>query len=291
MRKLGMLIPIAFIVIIPRVVSAETWKAYTDLDEEKSKSWRKLEGATFGAIGLCSKVPIPYTLDLTNNTFTATSSFGKMLSITVPADGIIKQTFKPSGYRKPLEMTGNVKSRELEIFETGTACVYKLTPASSSPPPAALPWSRPAGMSEADYCRVLAQQYQNYVADRSPGLFPPNTVDGNLAVAQCEAGNTAAGIPVLERKLRDAKIDISSLPRPPSRPAPAQMSDADYCRALTQKYEAYVSGATSVSSAHLLNTVDVNVAVAQCEAGNTASGIPVLERKLRDARIDLPARG
>ena len=48
--------------------------------------------------------------------------------------------------------------------------------------------------------------------------------------------------------------------------ASAQTTDADYCKALAQKYE-------------------------QCKAGNTASGIPVLEQKLRDARIDLPSRG
>jgi hypothetical protein len=289
MRNMGMLIPIAFIVIISRVVSAETWKAYTVLDEEKSKSWRELEGATFGQRGLCTKVPIPYTLDLTDNTFTATSSFGKMFSITVPADGVIKKSYTRAGHMKPLEMTGNVKSRELEIFDASVACYYKLTQASSPPP---LPWSQPAGMSEADYCRALTQNYQTYVADRTAGgLLPPNRVDGDVAIAQCVAGNTAPGIAVLESKLRDAKVDMSTMPRRPSRPAAPQMSDADYCRALTQKYEAYVSGSTSVSGAHILNTVDGNVAVLQCEAGNTASGIPVLERKLRAAKVDLPERG
>jgi hypothetical protein len=291
MRNMGMLIPIAFIVIISRVVSAETWKAYTVLDEEKSKSWRELEGATFGQRGLCTKVPIRYTLELADNTFTATSSFGKMFSIPVPADGVIKKSYKRAGLTKPLEMTGNVKSRELEIFEPDMGCYFKLTPESSPPPP--LPWSRPAGMSEADYCRALTQTYETYVTGSTSvsSTHIPNTVDGNVAVLQCEAGNTAAGIPVLERKLRDAKVDMSTLPRPPSQRPPAQMTDADYCRALTQKYEAYVSGSTSVSGAHILNTVDGNVAVLQCETGNTASGIPVLERKLRDAKIDLPARG
>src|SRR5580692_7717710 len=227
MRNMGMLIPIAFIVIISRVVSAETWKAYTVLDEEKSKSWRELEGATFGQRGLCTKVPIRYTLELADNTFTATSSFGKMFSIPVPADGVIKKSYKRAGLTKPLEMTGNVKSRELEIFEPDMGCYFKLTPESSPPPP--LPWSRPAGMSEADYCRALTQNYQTYVADRTAGgLLPPNRVDGDVAIAQCVAGNTAPGIAVLESKLRDAKVDMSTMPRRPSRPAAPQMSDADY---------------------------------------------------------------
>ena len=35
----------------------------------------------------------------------------------------------------------------------------------------------------------------------------------------------------------------------------------------------------------------VAAVIEQCRAGNTAAGIPVLEKKLRDARIDLPSRG
>jgi hypothetical protein len=30
------------------------------------------------------------------------------------------------------------------------------------------------------------------------------------------------------------------------------------------------------------------VAIAQCQEGNTAAGIPVLQRKLRDARVAVP---
>jgi hypothetical protein len=142
-------------------------------------------------------------------------------------------------------------------------------------------------MSDAEYCRALAEKYQTYVpigADRSPTT---STVAGNVAIAQCEAGNTASGIAVLEQKLRDAKIDLPSLPQ--SRLAAAPMSDADYCRALTQKYQIYVLIGWDRSP--MPNRVDSNIAISQCEAGNAASGIPVLERKLRDAKIDLPTRG
>lgn len=72
--------------------------------------------------------------------------------------------------------------------------------------------------------------------------------------------------------------------------ASAQTSDADYCKALTQKYEVYVSN-MSVGRSPSPGTIDGNVAIADCKAGNTASGIPVLERKLRDAKVDLPSRG
>jgi hypothetical protein len=72
--------------------------------------------------------------------------------------------------------------------------------------------------------------------------------------------------------------------------ASAQTSDADYCKALTQKYETYVSN-MSVGRSAGSGTIDASVAISQCRDGNTASGIPVLEKRLRDARIDLPPRG
>jgi hypothetical protein len=38
----------------------------------------------------------------------------------------------------------------------------------------------------------------------------PGGLDGQVAMAQCKAGDTAHGIPVLERKLQDAKIELPS---------------------------------------------------------------------------------
>jgi hypothetical protein len=72
--------------------------------------------------------------------------------------------------------------------------------------------------------------------------------------------------------------------------ASAQTGDAGYCRALSQKYEAYISSKTTGRTPGQ-GTVDGSVAIEQCKAGDTAAGIPVLEQKLRDARIDLPPRG
>jgi len=69
--------------------------------------------------------------------------------------------------------------------------------------------------------------------------------------------------------------------------ASGQTTDADYCRALTQKYETYIFN-LSVGRSAGSGTIDASVAIAQCKDGNTAAGIPVLERKLHDARIDLP---
>ena len=71
---------------------------------------------------------------------------------------------------------------------------------------------------------------------------------------------------------------------------PAQADDAAYCSALIEKYYRYV---IKMYGGHSPNTgsLDGQVAVEQCRAGNTAAGIPVLEQKLRDSRVELPARG
>jgi hypothetical protein len=70
--------------------------------------------------------------------------------------------------------------------------------------------------------------------------------------------------------------------------ASAQVSDATYCRRLTARYEAFIEN----MSGHSMQPggLDGQVAIAQCKAGDTADGIPVLERKLQDAKVGLPRR-
>jgi len=71
--------------------------------------------------------------------------------------------------------------------------------------------------------------------------------------------------------------------------AAAQADDAGYCRALARDYQRYV---VKVDSGHTVQrgSLDASVALEQCRNGN-AAGIPVLERELRNARVELPARG
>jgi len=127
MRNMGMLISIALVGIMPTVASAEMWTAQTAFEEEKS---------TPRETRPCGRVPVRYTLELTGNTFTATSQYGKMFNITVPADGKIDKTYiravddkrRGNSYWGHLEMTGNVKSKELEIRmgSGGWRCQYQL---------------------------------------------------------------------------------------------------------------------------------------------------------------------
>jgi len=71
--------------------------------------------------------------------------------------------------------------------------------------------------------------------------------------------------------------------------ATAQADDASYCRALARDYQRYV---VKIDSGHTVQRgpLDASVALDQCRNGNPA-GIPVLERELRNAKVELPARG
>lgn len=70
-------------------------------------------------------------------------------------------------------------------------------------------------------------------------------------------------------------------------PLGAQTDDAIYCATLSELALRYLGkqqeGTNKPDS-------ETKVAVDRCEAGDTASGIPILERKLRDGGFTLPAR-
>jgi hypothetical protein len=64
--------------------------------------------------------------------------------------------------------------------------------------------------------------------------------------------------------------------------ASAYADDASYCAALGASYREYVGAVQSDANAA--------AAMAQCSAGNTAAGIPALEKVLTDNKVQLPAR-
>ena len=67
---------------------------------------------------------------------------------------------------------------------------------------------------------------------------------------------------------------------------------AAYCSKLSQTYAEYVGtvggNLGGVTSGGQAADLDARVAIAQCQDGNYASGIPVLQQKLRDARVTVP---
>jgi hypothetical protein len=58
--------------------------------------------------------------------------------------------------------------------------------------------------------------------------------------------------------------------------------DFAYCREMSARYRRYLGQASTEG--------DVAKAMYDCESGNTAAGIPILEKALRDAKLTLPPR-
>ena len=65
------------------------------------------------------------------------------------------------------------------------------------------------------------------------------------------------------------------------------VSDLTYCENLYATYDRFIAPKGESRS---LGGVDAIAAVDQCRRGNTAAGIPVLEKKLRDGLFTLPGR-
>jgi hypothetical protein len=70
--------------------------------------------------------------------------------------------------------------------------------------------------------------------------------------------------------------------------ASAQSNDAKYCGALGDKYTTYVLG--SGGRSHNTASPDITNAISRCSS-NAAASIPVLEKALTDAKVNLPPRG
>lgn len=72
-----------------------------------------------------------------------------------------------------------------------------------------------------------------------------------------------------------------------SSPAAAWADDMKYCADLSVLYRRYLGNS---GEGRMFPDVAAGVAISDCEKGNTAAGIPVLEKKLRDGRFTLPKR-
>jgi hypothetical protein len=64
-----------------------------------------------------------------------------------------------------------------------------------------LPTAARPQSDDAAYCAKLADLYRHHIGDMGIGSVSPDVTAAN-AMEQCRTGNTAAGIAVLEAKLR-----------------------------------------------------------------------------------------
>jgi hypothetical protein len=85
---------------------------------------------------------------------------------------------------------------------------------------------------------------------------------------------------------RAASLLVAILLLPPV-PVPAQSSDAAYCDKLADLVLRYLGKQINGENRPDTQTL---IAIDRCQHGDTATGISILERKLRDGKINLPAR-
>jgi hypothetical protein len=65
------------------------------------------------------------------------------------------------------------------------------------------------GAGDLAYCESLFATFDRYIAPRGESRSTSG-VEAIAAIDQCRRGNTAAGIPVLEKKLRDGRFTLPS---------------------------------------------------------------------------------
>jgi len=74
----------------------------------------------------------------------------------------------------------------------------------------------------------------------------------------------------------------------------AQPGDLAYCQKLIDLYTTYVGSVGGALGGNVDRGAPADlgamVAIAQCQEGNTAPAIPVLEQKLRNAKVTVPPR-
>jgi hypothetical protein len=64
-----------------------------------------------------------------------------------------------------------------------------------------------AHADDASYCAELSNLYRRYLGQSSNRGPIPDAAASN-AMSDCQKGNTAAGIPVLEKRLTDARFTL-----------------------------------------------------------------------------------
>ncbi len=70
-------------------------------------------------------------------------------------------------------------------------------------------------------------------------------------------------------------------------------ADMKYCAALADRYATYVGSSefSPTTPGTYRTDPEARLAIYRCQQGDTATAIPILELRLRNARVDLPPRG
>ncbi len=112
--KIAWILPLVATIGVAGAAKAATWEANNLLLPAKS------------ATG-CPDHHDRYKFELVGTTFTGHNVNGPLFVTTVASDGAVDLNFKSPGGAS-LEISGNAKTRDLEIFDSKVACRYKLVP-------------------------------------------------------------------------------------------------------------------------------------------------------------------
>jgi hypothetical protein len=163
------------------------------------------------------------------------------------------------------------------------------------------------GQTNADLkarCNQLIAYFDYYGVSRSENTDGRRNFTRIGAEIDCDRGNYEAGIEAMERLLIAKAFtvpepDVASTPDGRVRPidtarlpagrteqpqqASALSNSAVYCATLSEIYR-------KTAPQHRDPSATVPTAIAQCQSGHTADGIPVLEQALRNEGVTFPRR-
>jgi hypothetical protein len=162
------------------------------------------------------------------------------------------------------------------------------------------------GQTDADpkaRCDQLVAYYDYYNVSRSENSDGRRNHTRIGAEIDCGRGNYEVGIEAMERLLANKAFtvpqpNVASTPDGRVRPIgtarlpagrteqPQQssaLSNSAYCATLSEIYR-------KTAPQHRDPSATVPTAIAQCQSGNTAAGIPVLEQALRNEGVTVPRR-
>lgn len=118
MRVLVALVVLGTIVAVPPAL-AEAWRAKPELEKGAPASCREADVSN-----------LFFDFSDTGNDLSLKSNGGETFAAPIAADGYVNATLTvPVGRRKfAVDLTGNVRTREMELFNKEYACRFRLTP-------------------------------------------------------------------------------------------------------------------------------------------------------------------
>jgi hypothetical protein len=89
-----------------------------------------------------------------------------------------------------------------------TVSIKWMLPAFALLFPLALPGMASAQSSDSAYCAALSDKYVQYLGMSQGRGVQPQSLDAQVALNKCSAADAGSSIPVLEKALKGAKLEL-----------------------------------------------------------------------------------